>query len=399
MRKRIGVLTGGGDTSALNATLKGIALKAEELGFELIGFMEGWRGVLKGGRYFVLTPDLIDENYGGTLLKSSRTNLIAANRLDEAIENLKKLGIDGLIPIGGDDTMTVSVELSKQFIMASVTKTIDNDVGLNPPEGSAVNYSKMFNYFCPGFPTAASRLIRYVQDLRTTAYSHNRIFFVEAMGRDAGWLTLASAYGHADLIVVPEIPYEPDRLAEAIRRKHIENENVVVVVSEGIRNQKGELMITSKKELDAFGHTRPGGCSEIIAEAMRLRLSKEFPSATFRHIILGHLQRCGSPIALDRDCAIKAGELAVRALDEGQLNGVATIMRTETGIEPVLYPMDQVIKRDENNKVIPRSLDLRFYNVEDYQISPAGTGYFRPIFGDLAKLQTQDLGTANFGVI
>ena len=399
MRKRIGVLTGGGDTSALNATLKGIALKAEELGFELIGFMEGWRGVLEGGRYCVLTPDLIDENYGGTLLKSSRTNLIAANRLDEAIENLKKIGIDGLIPIGGDDTMTVSVELSKQFIMASVTKTIDNDVGLNPPEGSAVNYSKMFNYFCPGFPTAASRLIRYVQDLRTTAYSHNRIFFVEAMGRDAGWLTLASAYGHADLIVVPEIPYEPDRLAEAIRRKHIENENVVVVVSEGIRNQKGELMITSKKELDAFGHTRPGGCSEIIAEAMRLRLSKEFPSATFRHIILGHLQRCGSPIALDRECAIKAGELAVRALDEGQLNGVATIMRTETGMEPVLYPMDQVIKRDENNKVIPRSLDLRFYNVEDYQISPAGRGYFRPIFGDLTKLPTHDLGTANFGVI
>ncbi len=399
MRKRIGVLTGGGDTSALNATLKGIALKAEELGFELIGFMEGWRGVLKGGRYFVLTPDLINENYGGTILKSSRTNLIAANRLDEAIDNLKKLKIDGLIPIGGDDTMTVSVELSKQFIMASVTKTIDNDVGLNPPAGNSVNYSKMFNYFCPGFPTAASRLIQYVQDLRTTAYSHNRIFFAEAMGRDSGWLTLASAYGCADLIVVPEIPYEPDRLADAIRRKHLENENVIIVVSEGIRNQKGELMITSKKELDAFGHTRPGGCSEIIAEAMRLRLSKEFPSATFRHVILGHLQRSGSPMPLDRDCAIKAGELAVRALDEGQLNGVATIMRTETGIEPVLYPMDQVIKRDENNKVIPRSLDLRFYDAENYQISSAGTGYFRPIFGDLPRLRTYELGSTNFGEI
>ena len=399
MRKRIGVLTGGGDTSALNATLKGIALKAEELGFELIGFMEGWRGVRDGGHYLALTPDLIDENYGGTILKSSRTNLIAANRLDEAIDNLKKLKIDGLIPIGGDDTMTVSVELSKQFIMASVTKTIDNDVGLNPPEGISVNYSKMFNYFCPGFPTAASRLIQYVQDLRTTAYSHNRIFFIEAMGRDAGWLTLASAYGNADLIVVPEIPYEPDRLAEAIRCKHKENENVIVVVSEGIRNQKGELMITSKKELDAFGHTRPGGCSEIIAEAMRLRLSKEFPSATFRHIVLGYLQRCGSPIPLDRDCAIKAGELAVRALDEGQQNGVATIMRTETGIEPVLYPMDQVIKRDENGKVIPRSLDLRFYDVEDYQISPAGTGYFRPIFGDLPRFRTHELSSASFGKI
>ena len=257
----------------------------------------------------------------------------------------------------------------------------------------------MVNYFCPGFPTAASRVISYVQDLRTTAYSHNRVFFVEAMGRDAGWLTLASAYGYADLIVVPEIPYEPDRLADAIRKQHIENGNVIVVISEGIRNQKGELMITSKEELDDFGHTRPGGCSEIIAEAMRIRLSKEFPSATFRHVILGHLQRCGRPIPLDRDCAIKAGELAVRALDEGRINGVATIMRTETGIGPVLRPLDQVIRRDENNKVIPRSLDLRFYDADNYQISSAGTGYFRPIFGDLPRFRSHELRSADFGEI
>ena len=385
MGKRIGVLTGGGDTSALNATLKGIALKSEALGFELIGFMEGWKGVLKGGGYFTLTPDLIDENYGGTILKSSRTNLIAENKLDEAIDNLKKLKIDGLIPIGGDDTMTVGAEISKLFTMASVTKTIDNDVGINSPEHTPVNYSKMLNYFCPGFPTAANRVINYIKDLRTTAYSHNRIFFVEAMGRDAGWLTLASAYGHADLIVIPEIPYNPDHLAAAIRQKHRENENVIVVVSEGIRNQKGELMITSDRELDAFGHTRPGGCSEIIAEAMKLRLSKEFPSATFRHVILGYLLRCGRPIALDRDCAIKAGELAVRALDEGQINVVATIMRTEAGIEPILHPLNQVIKRDENHKVIPRSVDLRFYDAKNYQISVAGREYFRPIFGGYSQ--------------
>ena len=151
MKKKIGVLTGGGDTSALNATLKGIALKAEELGFELIGFMEGWRGVLKGGRYFTLTPDLIDENRGGTLLKSSRTNLIKDNKLDEAVENLKKLDISGLIPIGGDDTLTVGTALSDQLTTTFVTKTIDNDVGVNPPEGDAVDYSKMVNYFCPGF--------------------------------------------------------------------------------------------------------------------------------------------------------------------------------------------------------------------------------------------------------
>ena len=384
MRKKIGVLTGGGDTSALNATLKGIALKAEELGFELVGFMEGWRGVLKGGSYFTLTPDLINENRGGTLLKSSRTNLIKDNKLDEAVDNLKKLGINGLIPIGGDDTLTVGTALSDQFTTTFVTKTIDNDVGINPPEGDAVDYSKMVNYFCPGFPSSAQSVINAVRDLRTTTYSHDRVIVVEAMGRDAGWLTLSSAYGLADLIVVAEIPYQPDRLAEAIREKHAEQGNVIVVVSEGIRNEDGELMITSEAELDAFGHTKPGGCSEIIVEAIKKRLP-DISESAFRALILGYLQRCGSPIPLDRDTAIKAGALAVQALSDGMFNGVATITRTPTGIEPTLLPLEQVLKRDGTGHVIRRSLDLRFYDAERYQISPEGVGYFRPLFGDLPR--------------
>lgn len=382
MPKKIGVLTGGGDTSALNATLKGIALKAEELGFELVGFMDGWRGVLKGGRYFTLTPDLIDENHGGTLLKSSRTNLIAMNKLGEAIENLKKLDINGLIPIGGDDTLTVGTALSEQFTTVFVTKTIDNDVGINPPEGDAVDYSKMVNYFCPGFPSAARRVIDAVRDLRTTTYSHDRVIIVEAMGRDAGWLTLSAAYGQADLIVVPEVPYQPDRLADAIREKHAEQGNVIVVVSEGIRNDAGELMITSQAELDAFGHTKPGGCSEIIVEAMKKRLP-EISGSSFRALILGYLQRCGSPMPLDRDTAIKAGSLAVRALADGMINGVATIARTDAGIEPTLLPLELVLKRDASGHVIRRSLDPRFYDAEHYHLSTAGAGYFRPLFGDL----------------
>lgn len=385
MAIRIGVLTGGGDTSALNATLEGIALKAEELGFELIGFMKGWKGVLKGGSYFTVTPDLIDENYGGTLLKSSRTNLLAENRIDEAVENLRGLNIDGLIPIGGDDTLTVGAVLSEVFTTAFVTKTIDNDVGLNAPEGDTVDYSQMINYFCPGFPTAASRLISCVRDIRTTTYSHDRVFFVEAMGRDAGWLTLSSAYGYADLIVVPEVPYNPDRLAEAIHKKYVEKGNVIVVVSEGIRNQKGELMISSQEEIDAFGHTRPGGCSELIATAMKKRLSPEISESSFRHLILAHFQRCGSPIPTDQDCALKAGQLAVEAIAEGKINHVATIMRTEDGLQPKLLPLEKVIKRDETGKVIPREIDPRFYDAENHQISQAGIGYFRPIFGDLPR--------------
>jgi 6-phosphofructokinase 1 len=384
MAKRIGVLTGGGDTSALNATLKGVALKAEELGFELIGFMEGWAGVVKG-RYVTLNPDLIDENRGGTLLKSSRTNLDTDELLDRAINNLTKIKIGGLIPIGGDDTLTVGARLSERFTTTFVTKTIDNDVGTNPPEGDSVDFSKMVNYFCPGFPTAASRLIDYVRDLRTTAYSHERILFVEAMGRYAGWLTLASAFGHADLIVVSEVRYEPDRLAEAILEKFRKNRNVIVVVSEGIENEKGELLTRSKAELDAFGHARPGGVSDIICEAMKKQLRSRIPGENFRNLILGYLQRCGSPIPIDRDCALEAGKMAVDALASGLINGVAAIMRTQAGLEPKLLPLDQVIKRDEDGHVIRRNLDLRFYDEENFQISEAGRAYFRPIFGDLPR--------------
>ena len=383
MAKRIAVLTGGGDTSTLNATLEGVALKAEELGFELIGFMRGWQGVLKGGAYFTLTPDLLDENRGGTLLKSSRTNLIAENRLDEAVDNLRRLRIDGLIPIGGDDTLTVGAALSEIFTTAFVTKTIDNDVGINAPEGDAVDYSQIINYFCPGFPTAASRLISYVRDLRTTAYSHDRVIIVEAMGRDVGWLSLSSAYGHADLIVVPEARYEPDQLAQAIRKKYMEKGNVIVVVSEGIQSEKGELLTKSKEVLDAFGHTKPGGSSEIIAEAMKQRLSPEIPESSFRHLIPGYLQRCGSPVPIDRHCAISAGQLAVEAIANGQVNYVATIMRARDGIQPKLLPLEQVIKRDEEGRVIQRHLDSRFYDAGTYQLTRAGIAYFRPLFGDL----------------
>ena len=386
MSKRIGVLTGGGDTSALNATLKGIALRAEELGYELIGFMQGWAGVLTGGSYCRLSPDLIDADRGGTVLQSSRTNLRSSNKLGEAVENLKKLKIDALIPIGGDDTLSVGSALSEHFTTTFVTKTIDNDVGINCPEGSTVDYTQIVNYFCPGFPSAANLVAKYIRDVRTTAYSHNRIIFVEAMGRYAGWLTLSSAYGNADLILIPEIPYDPDKMAEIIEAKYIDQGHLVVAVSEGISNADGNL-ITESAELDSFGHARPGGCSEVIADHMKARLPN-LPSSDFRHQILAYMQRCGSPIPIDRDTAIKAGKLAVSAIQNGQVNHVATIMRTDEGIIPKLLSLEEVLKRGEDGHVIRRSLDARFYDTENFNISPAGVGYFRAIFGDPPKTYT-----------
>ena len=383
LSKRIGVLTGGGNTPALNATLKGIALECEELGFELIGLMQGWAGVLKQGLYCHLVPGMIDENRGGTILQSSRTNLRASGQIGEAIENLKKLEIDALIPIGGDDTLSVGSELSNDFATTFVTKTIDNDVGSNAPEGGSVDYLQLVNYFCPGFPSAANRIAEYVRDIRTTAYSHNRIIFVEAMGRYAGWLTLASAYGHPDLILVPEIKYEPDNLAACIEKKYRQVGNLVVVVSEGITGEDGKLL-TESEELDSFGHARPGGCSELIAQDMKERLPS-ISSSNLRHQVLAYMQRCGNPIPIDRDTAIQAGRLAVQAIKNDKINHVATIMRTENGIEPQLLHLERVLKRDEDGRVIRRSLDLRFYNAESFRISEAGIEYFRPIFGNLPE--------------
>ena len=131
-----------------------------------------------------------------------------------------------------------------------------------------------------------------------------------------------------------------------------------------------------------LGIRKPGGCSEIIVETMK-KLLPEISSSAFRALILGYLQRCGSPIPLDRDIAMKAGAMAVQALSDGMFNGVATITRTEVGIEPTLLPLEQVLKRDASGHVVRRDLDLRFYDEERYQISPAGVGYFRPLFGDL----------------
>ena len=173
-----------------------------------------------------------------------------------------------MIPIGGDDTLSVGSALSEHFTTTFVTKTIDNDVGINCPEGRTVDYTQIVNYFCPGFPSAANLVAKYTQDIRTTAYSHNRIIFVETMGRYAGWLTLSSAYGNADLILIPEMPYDPDKIAEIIDAKYIDQGHLVVVVSEGISDADGNL-ITESAELDSFGHARPGGCSEVIAEHMK----------------------------------------------------------------------------------------------------------------------------------
>lgn len=383
--RRIGVLTGGGDTSSLNATLKGVALEAERQGFELLGFVEGWKGLYEG-RYVKLRSDVIDERAGGTLLKTSRTDLRKVEGgFERSVENLKKLGVEALIAVGGDDTLTVGAAFAREFATAFVTKTIDNDVGRNPPEGGRFDFEGMINYFCPGFPTAAMRFASFVRDLRTTAYSHERVIVVEAMGRDMGWLALAGACGGADIVVIPEVGLNYERLKELVAEKFGKQRHLIIAVAEGIKDEEGRLLIQNPDYIDAFGHAQPGGCSELIAKRLKNDLSKKLGTTNFNHVIPSYLQRCGPPTEIDMRVSMELGRKAVEALKECKVNHVACTMRRGDEIVAELLPMDEVLQRDETGKVIPRGVDPRLYEPEAMNATAEGIEYFRPILGEMPR--------------
>lgn len=390
MRRRIGVLTGGGDTSALNATLKGVAIAAEKQNCKVTGIIEGWAGLLKGGEQTELKAERIDESCGGTLIKTSRTNLLEIDGgVDEAISNLRRLGLSALIAIGGDDTLSVGAKISEQLPAAFVTKTIDNDVGKNAPQiGKSgkvkkVDYSKIVNYFCPGFPTASKRMAQFTADLRSTAYSHSRIIVIEAMGRDMGWLALASAYGKPDFIIVPEAKLNYEALKEKVAKRYMEQKNVIIAISEGAKYENGFMIASDPSYLDAFGHAKPGGCSEVIAKKLKADLSKTLKTSNFNHVIPGYLLRSGTPSELDKKFALKLGQLAVESVISGRSGSdkrVACVMRSGAGenLEAKLLTIEEVLEIGDSGVIVPRSLDMRFYDAESYQITEAGIEYFKP---------------------
>jgi len=395
--KRIGVLTGGGDTSALNAILYGITTAAQQQGVEVLGFMRGWAGLLDSGRYVVLTPDMINPDIGGTLLKTSRTKLAKIEGgYDQVRANLTALGVDGLVLIGGDDTIGVAAEL-QHVPIAIITKTIDNDVGANCPADEPLDFSKIVNYFTPGFPSAARRAAAFTSwhnGVRTTGYSHERIIVLESMGMSAGWLALASAYGHPDFIVVPEVPLDYGQLREKIARKYTEQKHVLVVIAEGAVYTDGTVISQDVTNVDAFGHAKPGGCAEVIARRLKADLGSELKTRNFNAVIPSYLYRCGSPTPLDKRVGGKLGRKAVQLLLQGKTGKMASVRRTGDALRIVTVDV-RALPRDSKGNIVPKRLDLRLYDRDNLAISPAGIEYFRAILGDMpepfqpAALQTR----------
>ncbi len=315
-KEQIAVLTGGGDAPGLNAVIRGIVVRAKSLGYDVLGFRLGWKGLLGDGHEHPLDLDYVEDIHmiGGTILGSSRTNPIKIpNGIEKIKETLKKNNCQYLIAIGGDDTLGVANQLFKEGIkVVGVPKTIDNDL-------SGTDYTF-------GFDTAVNRAADAIHNLHTTAKSHQRVLLVEVMGRYAGWITLhAGIAGGAHIILIPEVPFDIEEICKIImRREKLGREYTMIAVSEGALPKDGTGFVVQNSEKDAFDHVRLGGIAEILAREIEKRTGKEA-----RHVVLGHLQRAGSPTAFDRVLGTRLGVKAVQLVHEKKFGQMASLQGTE----------------------------------------------------------------------
>ena len=342
---RVGVLTGGGDCPGLNAAIRAIVRKGvDHHGHAVIGFRDGWHGVLENQTIELTlesTRGIIHR--GGTILGSSRTNPYkdGEDGSPKVREALQSLHLDGLIAIGGEDTLGVASKLADAGInVIGLPKTIDNDLG-----GTDMTF---------GFDTAVQVATDAIDRLHTTAESHHRVLILEVMGRHAGWIALHSGLaGGADVILIPEKPFDIEEVCRRISRRRSRGRFFsIVVVAEGALAQEG-TMETVGGVTDSFGHFRLGGIG--------LRLESEIQGRTgfeTRATILGHIQRGGTPTAFDRVLATRLGIAAIDAANQGRWGNMAALK----GQRIELVPLEEAVA------------GLHFVGDEDYAVAEALSG-------------------------
>jgi ATP-dependent phosphofructokinase / diphosphate-dependent phosphofructokinase len=326
---RIGVLTGGGDCPGLNAVIRAVVRKGIDVyGAELVGFRDGWRGPLEDlGEPLTIESTRGILPRGGTILGSSRTNVYKRENGPALVkETLARRGLDGLIAIGGEDTLGAANRLHGDGVnVIGVPKTIDNDLGAT---------DQTF-----GFDTALHVATEAIDRLHTTAESHNRILVVEVMGRSAGWIALHSGLaGGADVILIPEIPFDIDEVCRLITRRHERGRYFsIVVVAEGATPKEGTEMTLDAGETDEFGHPRLGGIGQRLEGEIEKRTGYET-----RATVLGHVQRGGTPTAFDRVLATRLGLAAIDAAHDGQWGMMTALHATEIALVPLAEAVKEV---------------------------------------------------------
>jgi phosphofructokinase-like protein len=335
---KIGMLTGGGDCPGLNPAIRGAVMRLLDYNDELIGFKQGWKGLVEGNTE-PLTLDRVEGiiNQGGTILRSSRTNPFAKGKeeqLEAVLANIKRFELDALIALGGEDTLGVA---SKLFVnhgiqTVGVPKTMDNDL-------DKTDYTF-------GFDSAASVALEAIDRLRDTARSHDRVIVVEVMGRHAGWVALWSAIaGGADWVCIPEVEVDIEAMCNHLKQVYARGKTWgIVVVSEGV-----EVPGAEKPEdavLDAFGHHQLGdvGIGPAIAKEIERRTG--FPT---REAVLGHTVRGGSPTLFDRILGTRVGIFAADLVHRGEFGKMVAIQGTEI----LAVPIQEAVKQW---KLVPREL-------------------------------------------
>ena len=412
--KRIGILTAGGDTPALNATIYGAVLRASQLRMEIFGFIKGFSSLLNPRLPHVhLNPLLqvipeLDATLGGTGLGASRDYLSGDDPalVDQILVRLNQLGVEGLICIGGDGTLNGLQPLTERLPVVLAPKTIDNDLGLNYPSEPdewyrddddayyrkeselLFNQEHMVNYVTPGYATAVFDSAMGVERVRTTAGSHRRIAIIEVMGRHSGYIALGSAYGRPDIVLVPECPVHIDPLVERIKDLYDLQKNVVIVCGEGIVDEEGNELGAAQQTTDPAGNIVLSGAAESLRAMLIERMGDDYFSSRRRGESasaaifvrkVGHTQRGGRPVLFDRFYASQLGGKAVDMLQEGQNNAVAVL---QWGREQGFY-VDSFAGhrlRDRWGQIHARPMHASFYDEERMKPSQVGIDYLLPIF-------------------
>jgi 6-phosphofructokinase 1 len=362
MAMKIAVLTGGGDCPGLNGAIKWVTKTAldpklvakRSVTFEVVGVMNGWKGLIdvnpddpeSCARHLLhLDEEVVRtwDRYGGTNLGTSRTNPFNPrnDRSDKLLENIKKLEIDVIVAIGGEDTLGVAHTLHTLGLKTvGIPKTIDNDL-------AGTEYSL-------GFDTAVNVIMEEIDRLRTTAGSHSRIFVVETMGRHAGWLALnGGECSGAYIILIPEYPFDMDRVCELMQeREGKEIRYSIVVVSEGAK-PKGMAEFVKDTKIDDFGHQSLGGIARYVADEIEKKTGSES-----RYVILSHLQRGGSPSAHDRLMARWFGIAAIDMIIDEDFGRMASLVRGEI----TSIPLKEVVTKGLKVVDIDKYYDIERYN-------------------------------------
>ena len=352
MKPRIGVLTSGGDCPGLNAVLRGVVLAAEKLGWEVVGFRDGFEGLLPPGDHIVLDRKSTDGimALGGTIIGTTNRGhfiakvgagdraVVAANVISRARAVLDELAVRALIIVGGDGSMATALQLQEAGINCiGVPKTIDNDL-----EATAMTF---------GFDSAVAAVMDALDRLHTTATSHKRVMVVEVMGRHAGWIALHGGIaGGADIILIPEIPFDYDKIAAAINERDLAgNVSSLVVVAEGARPKDGLQVMRPSNE----GEFRLGGIGDVVAREIAQRTGKET-----RSCVLGHLQRGGAPTTLDRILGTRFGVKAVQLANESHFGSMVSYQNYQVRHVSIAEAVNRLRLVPPNGEMVQTARDV-----------------------------------------